>query len=78
MFSLLISVISICLVLMLTIMSITAGGGVDFGSVVLFLCGLGFGIGVFIGFFWVLHKAFGGIPSFWSKNTKEISIGKKF
>lgn len=76
MFSLLISIISIFLVLMLTIVSVTAGGGVDFGTVVLFLGGMVLGIGLVVGFFWLLYKAFDGIPNFWSKNTKEISIGK--
>jgi len=65
-------------VIMLTIVSVTAGGGVDFGSVVLFLGGVVLGIGVVVGFFWLLYKAFGGIPSFWDKNTKKISMEKKF
>ncbi len=79
MFSMLISIISICLVIMLTVVSVTAGGnGIDFGNVLIFLGGIVLAIGIVIGFLWLLHKAFGGIPSFWAKNTKEISIEKKF
>lgn len=65
MFSMLISIISICLVIMMTVLSITAGGGVDFGSVVVFFMGIA-GFGLFLwGFFWGVKKVLGGIPNFW-------------
>lgn len=66
MFSLLISVISICLVIMMMLVSITAGGGgVDWGDVIVFFMGVA-GFGLFLwGFFWGVKKALGRIPKFW-------------
>ena len=78
MFSLLISVISICLVIMMTVLSITAnGGGVDLGSVVVFFMGIA-GFGLFLwGFFWGVKKVLGGIPSFWGLEEQSNDISRK-
>jgi hypothetical protein len=67
MFSLLISVISICLVIIMTVLSITAdgGGGIDWGDLIVFFMGVA-GFGLFLwGFFLGVKKALGRIPKFW-------------
>ncbi len=66
MFSMLISIISMCLIIMLTMTSVAASGaGIDWGSVVAFAIGIVSFVFFVWGFFWGIKKILGGIPNFW-------------